>query len=295
MTVMELVQRYLLLKKGVKPNTQTNYNFVVNALKKETFSKKAIGKVKMSDAKLWLLKMQSDGRGYSSIHSIRGVVRPAFQMAVDDEILWRNPFNFEMKEVLINDSVRRESLSKRDMRIFLEFIKNDNHFKKYYEAIFILFHTGLRISEFCGLTVNDIDLEKRTINAITVQPHHQIYKAAVSESPTQIPLAQNLKSPYYPKKVSVPIFYVASNGFFDSNIIIPPQQLEQLFDMTTQSPFRVMAIRKKTDHGEMLYKVDGYVTAWFLYWLQGDENAGTVFQKDGELARNPLYEKVRIE
>ncbi len=134
-----------------------------------------------------------------------------------------------------------------------------------------------------------------TINAITVQPHHQIYKAAVSESPTQIPLAQNLKWPYYPKKVSVPIFYVASNGFFDSNIIIPPQQLEQLFDMTTQSPFRVMAIRKKTDHGEMLYKVDGYVTAWFLYWLQGDENAGTVFQKDGELARNPLYEKVRIE
>lgn len=164
MTVMELVQRYLLLKKGVKPNTQTNYNFVVNALKKEAFSKKAIGKVKMSDAKLWLLKMQSDGRGYSSIHSIRGVVRPAFQMAVDDEILWRNPFNFEMKDVLINDSVRREALSKRDMRIFLDFIKNDNHFKKYYEAIFILFHTGLRISEFCGLTVNDIDLEKRTIN-----------------------------------------------------------------------------------------------------------------------------------
>ena len=118
----------------------------------------------MSDAKLWLVKMQSEGRGYSSIHSIRGVVRPAFQMAVDDEILWRNPFNFEMREVLINDSVKREAISRKDMRIFLDFLKNDRHFKKYYEAVFILFHTGLRISELCGLTVGDIDLEKRTIN-----------------------------------------------------------------------------------------------------------------------------------
>lgn len=164
MTVMELVQRYLAVKTGVKPNTRTNYNFVVNLLAKDPFSQKPIGKVKMSDAKLWLVKMQSEGKGYSSIHSVRGVVRPAFQMAVDDEILWRNPFNFEMKEILINDSVKREAVSRKDMRLFLEFLKNDRHYKKYYEAVFILFHTGLRISEFCGLTVGDIDMEKRTIN-----------------------------------------------------------------------------------------------------------------------------------
>ncbi len=164
MTVMELVRRYLAIRSGVKPNTRANYNFVVNFLEKDPFSKNPIGKVKMSDAKLWLVKMQSEGRGYSSIHSIRGVVRPAFQMAVDDEILWRNPFNFEMKDVIINDSVKRESVSRKDMRIFLEFLKNDRHYKKYYEGVFILFHTGLRISEFCGLTVNDIDMEHRTIN-----------------------------------------------------------------------------------------------------------------------------------
>lgn len=69
-----------------------------------------------------------------------------------------------MREVLINDSVKREAISRKDMRIFLDFLKNDRHFKKYYEAVFILFHTGLRISELCGLTVGDIDLEKRTIN-----------------------------------------------------------------------------------------------------------------------------------
>lgn len=33
-----------------------------------------------------------------------------------------------------------------------------------FESMFILFETGLRISELCGLTVKDIDFEERTIN-----------------------------------------------------------------------------------------------------------------------------------
>lgn len=44
---------------------------------------------------------------------------------------------------------------------FLKFVKDDNVYYKYYDAFYILFHTGLRISEFCGLTINDIDLDNR--------------------------------------------------------------------------------------------------------------------------------------
>ena len=33
-----------------------------------------------------------------------------------------------------------------------------NNFSKYYDAIYILFHTGLCISEFCGLTIPDIEV-----------------------------------------------------------------------------------------------------------------------------------------
>jgi len=70
--VLELVQKYLSLKVNVRHNTQANYNFVLNIIKKEDFGKLRIDKVKQSDAKAWLIKMQKvDGRGYSSIHSIR--------------------------------------------------------------------------------------------------------------------------------------------------------------------------------------------------------------------------------
>ena len=43
-------------------------------------------------------------------------------------------------------------------------IHDDNCYCKYYEVVYILFHTGLRISEFCGMTLKDVDLKNKTIN-----------------------------------------------------------------------------------------------------------------------------------
>ena len=162
-TVLELVQLYIQQKVGVRHNTRANYNFVVNIIKKEAFGKMPIGRVKQSDAKRWLIKMQKDGRGYSSIQSIRGVVRPAFQMAVEDDMLNKNPFQFELASVVVNDSVTREAISRAEMRKFLEFVANDKHFSRYYDGIYILFNTGLRISEFVGLTVKDVDLKAKKL------------------------------------------------------------------------------------------------------------------------------------
>ncbi len=164
MTVLELVKKVHFTENGVRHNTEANYNFVINIIKKEAFGNKRIDKVKLSDAKGWLIKLQADGRGYSTIHTVRGVVRPAFQMAVDDDLIRKNPFEFQLATVVVNDSVTREAITRKQQRAFLEFIKADKHFNRYYEGIYILFHTGLRISEFVGLTISDIDLENGKIN-----------------------------------------------------------------------------------------------------------------------------------
>ena len=162
MTVCELVDRYLKTKTGVRQSTKQGYVTVQRLLAKEAFGKKTIRSVKTSDAKLFLIKLQQeDGKSYSSIHTIRGVLRPAFQMAVDDDILVKNPFGFQLAGVLVNDAVTREAITKDQMRKFLKFVHDDVVYCKYYEVVYILFHTGMRISEFCGLTLKDIDLENR--------------------------------------------------------------------------------------------------------------------------------------
>ena len=176
MTVLELVQKYIRQKTGVRPNTEAGYQTVVNILKQEKFGGMRIDRVKTSDAKCWLIRLQKDGRSYSSIHSIRGVVRPAFQMAVEDDLIRKNPFEFQLATVVVNDSVTREAISRKQERAFLDFVKNDKHFSRYYDGIYILFKTGLRISEFVGLTLADLDMANRIITV-----DHQLQRTSKME------------------------------------------------------------------------------------------------------------------
>ena len=186
-SVIELVEKYISLKTGVNHNTRAGYKTVINILKKDPFGKQRIDKVRLSDAKAWLIKLQQvDGKGYSSIHSIRGVLRPAFQMAVDDDLLRKNPFGFELASVIVNDSVTREAITRKQERELLRFIKEDKHFCRYYDAIYILFHTGLRISEFCGLTVSDIEFGNQRIKV-----DHQLQRTTQMQYVIQEPTTES--------------------------------------------------------------------------------------------------------
>ena len=69
LTVYELCEKYTSLKYGVRSTTKTGYKTFLNILKKDPFGKKRIDKVKLSDAKAWLIKLQKfDGKGYASIY-----------------------------------------------------------------------------------------------------------------------------------------------------------------------------------------------------------------------------------
>lgn len=162
-TVIELLERYISLKQGVRYATTVGYNFVLNLVKKEDFGQRRIRDIKPSDAKLWLMKLQKDGRGYSTITSVRGVVKPAFQMAYEEEILRRNPFDFKLSDVVKNDSKKRIALTKEQKDTFMNFIKGDKHFSRYYDEFMVLLETGMRVSEMCGLTKDQLDFENRRI------------------------------------------------------------------------------------------------------------------------------------
>ena len=148
LTVLDLVKKYIATKTGVKHTTRAGYGTVINLLDKDPFGARRIDKVRLSDAKEWLIRLQQvDKKSYSAIHSTRGVVRPAFQMAVDDDILRKNPFEFQLATVVVNDAVTREAITRKQERAFLDFIKNDTHYSKYYDGMYILFKTGMRISD----------------------------------------------------------------------------------------------------------------------------------------------------
>ena len=162
-TVLDLLKRYIATKTGVRYNTKVGYQFVLNLVSKEDFGYRKIRDVKPSDAKQWFIKLYQDGRRYSTITSVRGVLRPAFEMAVEDGIIRRNPFSFKITDVVPNDSKTRQAISGEVKERFLTFIRESRHYSQYYDEIVILLGTGMRVSELYGLTRADLDFEARRI------------------------------------------------------------------------------------------------------------------------------------
>ena len=72
--------------------------------------------------------------------------------------------------------------------------------------------------------------------------------------------------------------------------------MNKLYDFVVDSPLKVMARRVGAKHREMLSSAYGYVTAWFMWHLQGwDEEASKAFVGDNaEILGNKLYQDQRI-
>lgn len=104
---------------------------------------------------------------FCSIKIVCGVLHQAFQMAFDDDMPMKNAFGFGMGMVVVNDSVMKETITKDQMWKSLKFVHDDNVYYKYCEVVYILFHIGMRISEFCGLTIRNTDMESKVIKSTT--------------------------------------------------------------------------------------------------------------------------------
>lgn len=98
----------------------------------------------------------------------------------------KNSFQFELVSVVVNDSVTRESITRKQQKEYLRFIRGDKYFCRYYEGIYILFHSGLRISEFCGLTFADIEFDKKRIRV-----NHQLQRTSQMQYIIQSPKTES--------------------------------------------------------------------------------------------------------
>lgn len=131
------------------------------------------------------------------------------------------------------------------------------------------------------------------ISALTIQEHKNRYKAAVSLSPTNKVLADNLEWHYDATLIDTPILLLAGAGGGDDWVVTGEQLSEIFADISAP---KIKARRKDTIHNEVLYTTDGYVTAWFMWMLQGDGTAGKAFTgADAEIANNPLYQDVEAK
>lgn len=175
MTVCQLYAKQIRHRANVKEGTKQGRGQLMRILKEDELGACPIEKVKLSDAKEWALRMKENGYAYKTINNHKRSLKAAFYTAIQDDCIRKNPFDFQLSTVLEDDTEPKVPLSPTQEASFLSFVQNDKVYQKYYDEIIILLKTGLRISEFCGLTDTDINFDTRLVNV-----DHQLLKISGS-------------------------------------------------------------------------------------------------------------------
>ena len=165
MTVKELVKKYSdLHKPSLKETTTKNIDTFMKILSGCTFANKTIASITPTEAKVFMKELYDKGYCYGTINNYKGLLRPAFELACDDKILSRNPFSSRLSKVVPKENKTKTILSNEQFSNLVDFCKKDIYLSQHVDELIILYETGLRVSEFCGLTVSDIDLEQGIVN-----------------------------------------------------------------------------------------------------------------------------------
>lgn len=140
------------------------------------------------------------------------------------------------------------------------------------------------------------------ICAVTNFENGAQYKAMFTGSAAYPTLAKNMGWEYDVSKVAIPYFMAAGTGKSDDSGndpetsyggISPLSALIANYDSIANNVPKVRARAVGAEHEQMLVRSDGYMTAWMLYQLTGDEEAGTVFiGENAEILRNANWQDV---
>lgn len=169
MLLWQLYEKHNALKPNVRQSTETGRKYLMDILKSDTLGNMPIESIKPSDTKEWAIRMKKNGYSYQTINNYKRSLKACFYTALNDDLVRKNPFNWNLSDALEDDTEHKTALTDEQVNTLLSFVQMDMVYQKYYNAIVVLLHTGLRISELCGLTTSDIDFEKGFI-----QVNHQI-------------------------------------------------------------------------------------------------------------------------
>ncbi len=184
MVLWQLYEKHNALKPNVRQSTETGRKYLMDILKSDTLGNMSIEAIKPSDTKEWAIRMKKNGYSYQTINNYKRSLKACFYTALNDDLVRKNPFNWNLSDVLEDDTEHKTALTDEQVNVLLSFVQIDGVYQKYYNAIVVLLHTGLRISELCGLTTSDIDFEQGFIR-VNHQISYEKGKYSISEPKTE--------------------------------------------------------------------------------------------------------------
>ena len=167
-TVNEMFDVWLKLKRGLKDNTLQNYIYMY-----DMFVRDELGTIK-----LCILRHSDIRRFYNTLYEVRGikistidvihnVLHQVLELAVQDNYLRNNISDNALKELKLmhnQENGKKKALTKPEQDLFIRYLKKSVQYEHWYPIFTIMTYTGMRVSEITGLRWCDIDMKKGMID-----------------------------------------------------------------------------------------------------------------------------------
>ncbi len=171
-TLNEQFDKYISLKTQLSNSTKQNYIDLWNRnLRDNVLGNKKLCDIRKSDILKFYNLLSERKLKYSTIKIFNCMISPCLDLAVDDDIIRKNPCKGCLSE-FSKDSDERISLTVQQQEALLEFICQSNVYSVHYPLIMFMIGTAVRCGEAIGLTWEDVDFKNKEISI----NHQLIYK-----------------------------------------------------------------------------------------------------------------------
>lgn len=171
MTVNSLFDYYMATKE-LADSTRGNYVKMWNSHVKDEIGNLKVVQLLPSHIKAFYAKMSRAEYSYCTIKLIHTLLNPALEMAVDDDIIRKNPAKNALSSDYGKPPEEKDILTLDQQKKLVSFMQGSNVYNVYEPMFTVLLDTGLRCGELIGLTWADVDMENRELSI----DHQLIYK-----------------------------------------------------------------------------------------------------------------------
>ena len=139
----------------ISPGSRHNYKVYTQHIKASTLGKKKVETIRAIDIQTFYAA--NSGKSKSSFNYYQIILNAAFELAIDNGLIQRNPIHSVKKPE--KETAAPEIFSKQDVSKIIPFALTD----EFGYAILLALYTGLRPGELQGLKWEDVDLQQGII------------------------------------------------------------------------------------------------------------------------------------
>lgn len=162
LTVNDLFERYMATK-DIRDKTKRFYYDMWNCRVRDTIGNIKVVDFKTSHIRIFFSNMAKEGLSHGTIKKIYILIKPAFDLAVEDDIIPKNPvtgtlgdYGYKTKEKVALTVKQQENL--------LAFVAESPIYNIYLPMLQIMIGTCMRVGETIGLKWSDVDLKNREVH-----------------------------------------------------------------------------------------------------------------------------------